>query len=246
MSRIELLGVEIDAIDRSGLLDRLSRWSTGAEPRTVCYVNVHALNLAATDSAFREILNRGDLVFCDGFGVKLGARLVGRDLPDRMTPPDWIDDFLMSLGPSPVFLLGDEPGVAEECSSVMTAKHAGLAIAGTHTGFFEINGEENQRLIRRINESKARVLLVGMGMPRQERWIDENRSTLNPSVVVSVGALFRWYAGVEQRAPRWFTDRGLEWLFRLVRHPIRHFRRYVVGNPLFVARVLQQRVSSRS
>ena len=187
-------------------------------------------------------------MYCDGFGVKLAARLTGQRLPDRMTPPDWIDALLerfASEGIS-VFLVGDEPGVAEACADAIRRNHPGVEVAGTHHGFFEVGSNEDLGLVRSINESSPAVVLVGMGMPRQERWIDQNLDKLDVSLCLPVGALFRWYAGVERRAPSWITSNGLEWLGRLVAHPVRHFRRYVVGLPLFLERVIFWARSERS
>ena len=97
-------------------------------------------------------------------------------------------------------------------------------------------------MIDAINASGATHLLVGFGMPLQEKWIADNASRLRVKTAIAVGALFRWHAGIEQRSPRWMTDYGLEWLGRLAQHPVRHFRRYVIGNPLFLARVARARL----
>lgn len=235
---IALLGVNVHPITRHTLVNTLMDW-TGHRGRKRAYnVNIHALNLAWEQPDFQESLNRADVVYCDGFGPKWAANLSGEALPERMTPPDWIDDFLSKLSAdSPVFLLGDEPDVLAACASKMRAKHPRLLIGGHHHGFFEASGDENEAVIDEINRAEARVLLVGMGMPRQEQWIDDNLDALEIAVAIPVGAMFRYYAGIERRAPRWMTDNGFEWLGRLVSHPARMFRRYFIGNPKFLVRV---------
>ena len=239
---VDLLGVPIHPVSATSLVDSLVAWgeAPATRPRTVFYVNVHAMNLAHEDPAFAEALRAADLVFCDGFGVKWGAKLAGVALPHRLTPPDWIDA-LLGAGQR-VYALGDEPGVAEEFQAEAARRHPGYRDAGAHHGFFAKEGAETDAVVDAINASGATHLLLGLGMPLQERWALACAPRLRVKTIITVGALFRWYAGVEQRAPRWMTDHGLEWLARLAQHPRRHFRRYVIGNPRFVARVVRSRI----
>ena len=215
-------------------------WGHSDTLHRIYNVNVHAMNMASKHDDFRAALNAADLVFCDGYGVKLAARLVGQDIPERMAMSDWMDEFSIRTGEAgqSVFALGDEPGVAADYQQHMTSLHPAYRSAGSHHGFFEKSGLENDRVIDVINASGAKHLLVGFGMPLQERWIEQNASRLKVSVVYPVGATFRWFTGRETRAPKWITDNGLEWLSRLAHHPVKLFCRYVIGNPLFVARVL--------
>ena len=240
--------VPIHPVTPAQLVDILVEWGNGPGFRRVYNVNVHAMNLAAELPDFKKYLQNADLVFCDGFGVKLMAKLAGIDIPSRMTPPDWIDDLAdkaAKRGQS-FFALGDEAGVAARFLEMICSRHPGLGVAGSHHGFFEKTGPQNDAVIETINESGATFLLVGFGMPLQERWIEENAHALRVKVALSVGALFRWDTGYEQRPPRWVTDSGLEWLARLIRHPVRHFRRYALGNPLFVARVLRSLIDGKN
>ena len=241
---VDVLGIPVHPVSPRELVATMVAWGNGTSTRRVYNVNVHAMNLACREADFRAALQRADLVFCDGFGVKWGASLLGHELPHRMTPPDWIDDFAAATARAgqSVYALGDESGVAASFQDLLTQRHPGYRSAGSHHGFFDREGPENEHVVAQINASGATHLLVGLGMPLQERWLEANASQLQPRVLVPVGALFRWYAGVEQRAPRWMTDRGLEWLARFLRHPVRHFRRYAVGNPLFLSRVLAARV----
>lgn len=238
---VTLLDVPIHPISIDQLVDLLIDWGAGDQLRRVFYVNVHAMNLAHEDAAFRHRLQDADLVFCDGHGVRLGARLLGLDIPHRMTPPDWIDRFAAKTAAAgqSVFALGDEAGVAAAFQARLDADHPGYRDAGSHHGFFAKHGRENDAVIDAINASGANHLLVGFGMPLQEEWITTNAARLRVKVALPIGALFRWHSGVERRAPRWMTDHGLEWLARFGSHPVRHFRRYAVGNPRFLLRVLR-------
>lgn len=241
---VDLLGVPIHPISPNFLVRTLVRWGEGTAQRRVFNVNVHAMNLAAHNKRFRSALNRADVVFCDGYGVKWGARLAGHQVPHRMTPPDWVDAFAAataSAGQS-VFALGDETGIADRFQRALRTNHPGYVDAGSHHGFFSQEETENRRVIDLINRSGATHLLVGMGMPRQELWLEQNAALLSPRVLIPVGALFRWYIGVDKRAPRWMTDHGMEWLARFLQHPLRHFGRYAVGNPAFLVRVLAWRI----
>jgi N-acetylglucosaminyldiphosphoundecaprenol N-acetyl-beta-D-mannosaminyltransferase len=242
---LHILDIPIHPVSPGELVATLIDWGRGPMLRKVYNVNVHAMNLAAEEADFKRFLQNADLVFCDGFGVKWGGKILGQPIPFRMTPPDWIDDFAtqtIAAGQS-VFALGDEDGIAKQFQDELRTRHPGYLDAGSHHGFFQKSGPENEAVIELINRSGATHLLVGFGMPLQERWIEANAGRLNVKVVLPVGALFRWYVGYETRAPRWMTDHGLEWLARFLRHPIQHFRRYAVGNPRFLWRVLRSRLS---
>ncbi len=242
---MHLLGVPIHPLDQRALVDLLIAYGDADRLRKVFNVNVHAMNLACEDQGFAAALRDADVVFCDGYGVKWGARLAGIEIPHRLTPPDWIDDFAAATARAgqSVFALGDVEGVAERFQALIACKHPGYKDAGSHHGFFAKSGAPNEDVIEEINASGATHLLVGFGMPLQEHWIVSNAARLTVRTAISVGALFHWRTDVERRAPRWVTDNGLEWFARFVRHPIRHFRRYAIGNPRFLLRVAHERLT---
>ena len=237
-----LLGVPVDRLTPQELLGRL-RGSTESRNCRVYYATAHALNLAAAEERFRASLQGADIVICEGHGVRIGARVAGQPVPDVIQTVDWIDDYLAQLAQDrrSIYLLGDEPGVAKACADEMVRRHPGLKVAGCHHGFFDVARPENQEVVAAIRAAGADVLLVGMGNPRQEYWIDANLEATGVPVALALGAMFRWYAGVEEGAPDWVRHSGLWWLHRLVKHPVRHFQRYVIGNPLFLWRCLLQR-----
>src|SRR5215216_1593321 len=158
---IELLGVRIHTLRRDELLDEIAAVIAARRRAIISYANVHALNLAYDLPWFRAFLNQSDIVFCDGFGVKWGARLVGARLPERFTPPDWItrlveiacrDDFS-------VFMLGARAGVAERVAAEFKRRFPDLRVAGTHHGYFDKtpNSAENQAVIQVINAAKPNL-----------------------------------------------------------------------------------------
>ncbi|MEW6217607.1 MAG: WecB/TagA/CpsF family glycosyltransferase [Candidatus Bipolaricaulota bacterium] len=215
----------------------------------IAYVNAHAVNLAHDLPWFREFLDSCDVVYCDGFGVSLAAWLLGQKVPPRHTPPDWIGDLCKRAEAEglSMFMLGASPGVADKAADRLREHAPGLKIAGIHHGYFNKvrDGSENLAVVRAINLARPNILLVGFGMPLQEQWILQNREELRVGAILTVGALFDHLAGEVKRAPRWMTDRGLEWLGRLVIEPRRLWRRYLLGNPRFLMRVMAHRIGLR-
>lgn len=242
---IDVLGLGVHALTRPDLLDLLERWAIddAGPTRRMYYTNAHVFNVAFGDAEFRRSLNDADVLIFEGFGGCLAADLLGHERPEQLATMDWMDDFLARLASSKatLHLVGDEPGVAERCAAEMIRRHPGLRLGGTHHGFFSKQGPESDAVVAAVNNSGADVLMVGMGNPIQEAWIERNLDRLNVPLVLALGAMFRWYVAEEPRAPAWMRRLHLEWLLRLIRHPVRHFRRYVVGNPAFLLRVLAQR-----
>ncbi len=243
-----LLGVRVHVVDRDDVLAAIGRAiETSHRPVLVNNVNVHAMNVAWRDREFRDILNASDLVFVDGFGVRLGAFLAGLRLGARLTPADWIDDLLRLCGERtwPLYWLGDTDEVGADFAHAISRRHPACRLAGRHHGFFAKQGPASDRVVEEINASGAKILLVGMSMPIQEKWVWANRGRLNPAVCLAVGGLARIYTGHIRRGPRWMTDRGLEWLYRFAVQPRYTWRRYLLGNPLFLWRVLRDRFGLR-
>jgi len=228
--------VVIDAIDRKQLLALVAAACRGRTGLTVGHVNAYCFELLFRDERFAQLFAKMDVVFCDGYGAKLGLRLLGARVAERMTPPDFIDHLFSSLADlgERVFFLGDEPAVVERMARAVDSRFPGL-VAGAHHGFFRI--EDEMELVETIRTSGASLVLVGMGMPRQEEWIMRSRDSLPRCSMMAVGALFRWYTQTEWRGPKWLTDYGFEWLCRLVVQPRRVARRYFIGLPQFAARV---------
>jgi N-acetylglucosaminyldiphosphoundecaprenol N-acetyl-beta-D-mannosaminyltransferase len=235
--------IPIDLGKPADMLRRISSWTRdGAAARRVMYVNAHVLNQSREISDLRDALETADLVYCDGYGVRLAAKALDAEIPHRMTGADWIWGLagLCEGAQRSVYLLGSEPGVAAEAGKRLQRWYPRLRVAGTHHGFFEAGSAHDDRVLEDINACRPDIVLVGMGTPKQELWVQRNAGRVDADVVWTVGALFDYVSGRVPRAPAWLADNGLEWIFRLAIEPQRMWRRYLLGNPVFISRVMAQ------
>ncbi len=235
-----LFDIPIDLAEPTELLRTISGWASEHETKRVMYVNAHVVNQSRVTPGLADALRRADLVYCDGYGVRLAARVLNRPVPHRMTGADWIWGLarMCELAGHPLYLLGSEPPLASEAAARLKHFYPQLDVAGTHHGFFDLESPHNERVIEHITEHRPRIVLVGMSSPKQELWVERYADRLEGAVVWTVGALFDYVSGHVPRAPRWLADNGLEWIFRLAIEPQRMWRRYLLGNPVFLHRVL--------
>jgi N-acetylglucosaminyldiphosphoundecaprenol N-acetyl-beta-D-mannosaminyltransferase len=240
---VNVLGIPIDPLTVSQLHDEIVRIVEAGQRALVLNVNVHCMNLAYERPWLSAMLKRARVVFCDGAGVMLGARLLGERIPERITYADWLWQLaeLASVEGYTMFFLGAEEGIAQLAARNLTARFPDLRVVGTHHGYFAKTGPENEQVVALINALCPDLLIVAFGMPLQEAWLRENWENIEAKVFLTGGACFDYVAGRTPRGPRWMVDHGLEWLCRLWTEPLRLWRRYIVGNPLFILRVLRQR-----
>jgi exopolysaccharide biosynthesis WecB/TagA/CpsF family protein len=241
---VEILGVPFARLDALEAVDAAESLYESADPAWIAVENAHALNIAASDPKHLAVLRRADMVLNDGKGTLLAARLLGSSFPEDLNGNFFTPLLLRRAAERgwSVFFLGAGPGVAEQAATRLTSNEPRLNIVGTRDGF--IQPGEDEAVIKEISESGADLLLIGMGMPRQEQWLDNHVSATGVRLASTVGAFFDFQAGVVPRAPGWMNRLGLEWLYRLYKEPRRLWRRYLIGNPLFVWRVLAQRLRS--
>ncbi|MBT1442988.1 exopolysaccharide biosynthesis polyprenyl glycosylphosphotransferase [Shewanella sp. JM162201] len=251
--KVRLLGIEIDNLSMAQLLDLLMKHAARRQSRHFAFVNTDCLNSAWQDAQYRALLAGCEGVFADGIGVRLGCHLTRQGLKDNLNGTDLFPLLCerAALEGRSIYLLGGSDGIARAAAAAMAAKYPGLVIAGCHHGFIDersafdknstLNENSSASVIEAINQSRADILLVGMGAPRQERWIAKHRENLKVGVALGVGGLFDFYSGRIPRAPLWLRQLGLEWCWRLWQEPGRMWRRYILGNPLFLLRVLAER-----
>jgi len=201
----------------------------------------HTLNLAWARARYREVLNGADLLLNDGLGVQIGSRVAGKPLLDNMVGTDLVPEMCewAAKADISVFLLGGHRGIAERAAEGLRRRVDGVRIAGVHQGYFsEI---EDPIVADKINRSGAGILLVAFGNPLQELWISRNAHRLRCDLCIGVGGLFDHLSGRLRRAPIWLRRMGMEWAFILMFQPHK-WRRYLLGNPLFLFRLLADKL----
>lgn len=244
MDQVDVLGVKVDVLHLEDVLSAIARTIDARQRALIAYVHVSALCNAYQQEWLRNFYNCADLVYCDGMGVQLGARILGKKLPERFALTDWVWDLaeMASARGYRLFLLGNPPGVAERAALKLRERFPDLMVSGTAHGYFDKTPGclENEALIEKVNSTHADILLVGFGVPLQEKWLKENWSHLQTTIALSCGALFEYITGDLRRGPRWMIDHYLEWLARIIISPRRYFRRYLVDNARFLKWIIRQ------
>lgn len=233
-------GVSIVAFeDAPALFQRIAQEIRSPRQSLITYVNAHVVNTAFRLPWLKRFLQSADVVYCDGAGIQWAARLNGQRLPTRLPAADWFLDLFRFLAQErlSVFLLGGEPGVATAMTSLIAALVPGHTVAGCHHGYFLDDPAQEQAVIAEINRLKPDLLVVGLGTPIQEHWVQRCRAQLDVRAILPLGAVMDYFTGRQPRCPRWMGDAGLEWLFRLSAEPRRLMGRYVLGNPWFLGRI---------
>ncbi|UCH12361.1 MAG: WecB/TagA/CpsF family glycosyltransferase [Candidatus Omnitrophota bacterium] len=232
-----ILGIGIDRLTVSEVLEKVKDFVREKGPHEIFYVNADCINRSFLDENYRRIIKNADLVYPDGMGVVWTSRYTDNPLPERVNLGDFMPKLcnLCQKQDFSIFILAGAEGVAEKAARNLRKNFPKLRIAGTHHGYF--SDDEEERIIEKINNSNCDILLVGMGVPKQEEWIDKNKYRLNVPVLWGVGALFDYYSLRLKRAPVWVRRLGLEWLFRLILEPSRLWRRYMLGNIFFIWRI---------
>lgn len=242
--RLDVLGIGVDPFPLREVLDRVVSFVRKDEKRLILYSNVHVANTGYQAPGLRAIINDADLVYVDGSGIRVAAAMLGGWLPARMTGADWIHDLCARAVTEELslFLLAGRPGIAGRAKKKLEDDHPGLKVAGTHHGYLVGDAEANEEALSEIDRTRPDIVIVGMGTPTQEEWIHAHFDRIEAPVVWGVGALFDFVTGEVKRGPRWMLDSHLEWAARLWVEPKRLWRRYLVGNALFLGRVFLQRL----
>lgn len=239
--RVRVCDVLFDNVNVAQALEQLRHMLEDPATQTVSFVNASCVNTAASNRGYRHALGRAALVLPDGIGIKIAGDLLGQPLRQNVNGTDLFAPLcdLLAARRARIYLLGGQPGVAEQTARVVSGRWPALQVVGWRDGYF--GTAEEGDVVAQVRASRADVLLVARGVPTQDVFIDRHRHHLGVRVAMGVGALFDFVSGRVDRAPRWMREIGLEWAWRLGLEPARLWRRYLVGNVTFLLRVLLQR-----
>lgn len=241
-----VLGVQIDALSWEAALERMLGWARARESRYVTICNVHVVVSASRDEPYREVINGSDMATPDGAPVAWMLRRLGFANQSRISGPDVMWELCARAANEglPIYCYGSTANTLGLLETRLRAAFPALRMTMESPPFRALTDEEDAAAVERINAGGAGIVFVGLGCPKQERWMAEHRGRVN-AVMIGVGAAFDFHAGTVQRAPSWMRDNGLEWLHRLASEPRRLWKRYMVTNTLFIAGAARQLLSGR-
>jgi N-acetylglucosaminyldiphosphoundecaprenol N-acetyl-beta-D-mannosaminyltransferase len=233
-----VLGTQVEALQIPDVIRQMEMWICQRDQsHFVAVTNVHVVMEARHDAYFRRVLDSADLRVPDGMPLIWVGRLRGHSLPRRVYGPDLLLDFCRETHEKSYrhFFYGGAPGVSHALGERLRARFPHLKIAGAYSPpFRRLTPQEDAMQIAMINQAAPDVLWVGLGCPKQERWIYEHRHLLHVPVAVGVGQAFDIHSGRSKQAPNWLREHGFEWLYRLAAEPRRLWRRYLVYNSKFM------------
>jgi N-acetylglucosaminyldiphosphoundecaprenol N-acetyl-beta-D-mannosaminyltransferase len=233
---IRILGVKVTPITAWLLLSRVDDIIEKKSKETILPINAHFVNLAYQHRWLRDFADQVEYFLCDGRGVLL----LRQRIPEQIRFLDWVHQLFAvaeTRGYS-LYFLGAEKTTVQTAATEVQRQFPGLRIAGVHDGYFEKTGTSNDRVLGEINRAEPDILLTGFSMPVEEKWLLENKKRLNVKLIILGAGCFEFLAGNVPTCPKWLSQVYLEWFFRLITEPPRLFKRYIIGNPLFVARVV--------
>lgn len=239
---VHVLGVRVHTVQMPEVLKQIEHWIEERDKcRYIVATGMHGVMESRRDPAFKEIVNSADLFIPDGMAVVWAARRRGVRSARRVCGSDLMWEFFKIAEQKgfKIFFYGDTENTLRNLTGRLNELFPKLKIVGTHSPPFRtLTPEEDTQEVAMINESGADVIWVGLGLPKQERWMFEHKDRLSVPVIVGVGAAFKFASGQVQRAPRWVGDRGFEWLWRFVREPRRVWRRVLLDGPSFTCQIM--------
>ncbi len=244
MNGVRILNCEFAPLTIAGTVDWARDWIKSGERGYICTVNVAILMMMRSDPRLQRFVDRASLVVVDGQPLVWASRLQQDHLPERVTGVDLVDE-LCALAANEgfgVYFLGARREVIETAAKRLVERFPGLDVRGIADGYFDAT-EAGERA-RAIRESGAKLLIVGMGVPRQEYFIEDQWDDLGVELVIPVGGSFEVIAGTARRAPVFLQRIGMEWSFRLAQEPRRLWKRYLVTNTQFIYHLLKSTLSS--
>lgn len=237
ISQVNILGIRIDQVDHADSIKIIADAVKRKVKLRIITANPELIYKAEKDALLRDMINSADLIVPDGVGVVWAARILGKDIKERVTGIDLATRILEAGSNNQwrIFLLGSKPGIAEKAAAEQSVRYPGILVA-SHHGYF--TKEEEPSVIRKIQHFAPDILLTGLGAPKQEYWNEENDGLA--LVKIGVGGSIDVLAGEVKRAPQFYRRFGIEWLYRLISEPSRIRRQVVL--PLYLLRVIRQKL----
>ena len=239
---LKFLGVRIDNLTMGEAAAQIVGLTRSKVPAQICFVNADCVNISFSDGKYKDTLSGARFVLADGIGVRVAGNIFNQHIRENINGTDMLPYLCAATEEAglSLYLLGGRPGVPEGAAAWMRERYPELRIAGLRHGYFST--DEEPEVIEGIAASCADILLVALGAPRQDKWISAHMHELGVKVGIGVGGLLDFYAGRIPRAPVWMRELGMEWLYRFWQEPRRMWRRYFIGNAIFLYRVIRERV----
>ena len=240
--KIKIFDIEFDNLKTKEVLELFDSTIKKGLKKSVFYINADCLNKTFKDEEYKNTLKNSDIVLADGSGINIACNLLGKNLSENLNGTDMLP-YVCELAQKEqynIYFLGAKEGIAEKMSDELKKKYPQLNIVGVHHGFLK-DSQEELSVINKINSSKTNILFVAMGAPYQEKFINKYKNQIDANLIFAVGGLFDFYSNTIKRAPVYLRETGFEWVYRMIQEPKRMWRRYILGNPLFIYRVLSHK-----
>ncbi len=243
--RVSILGIPIDNLTMDEAVKVILHRTEVKKQSRVSFVNADCANISWKNQEYMRTLVECDVVLADGIGMKLAGRMLKQNIRENVNGTDMFPRLCkgMEAEGKTMFLLGGRPEVPDAVAAWVAERYPNLKICGFQHGYY--SADEEAAVIERINECQPDVLIVAFGAPRQEIWIKKHLEECGAKVAIGVGGLLDFYSGRIPRAPLWMRELGIEWVYRFIQEPGRLWKRYLVGNTIFMMRFLVKRGSGR-
>ena len=246
----KLFNIYVNNLTMEECLNEIDKFINDGEYHYIVTPNVDHIVKLQHDYEFKKVYDNADLILTDGMPLIWYSRMLNEPIKEKLSGSDLFPKVceLASKKNYKVFLLGAKEGVAKEAAQRLEKKYKGLNIVGTYSPQFgfEENYQEIENIINIINESKPDILAVGLGAPKQEKFLYEYRKLLKVPVSLAIGASIDFEAGNIKRAPIWMQKSGFEWLYRLLKEPKRMYKRYLIEDMKFIKIIVEDTISKKA
>lgn len=244
--RIKICNVKIDNVSFQDVIQRISELVSSNNNSFIITPNIDHIVRLQRDGFFKETYDNASLVLADGMPLLWASKFLGTPLKEKISGSDLLPKLCEVSADKgwKVFFLGGREGAANKAAEVLKNRFFGLKIVGTYCPFFGFENDinENQKIVSMIKEAKPDILFVGLGSPKQEKWIYKYKDQYQVPVSIGIGVSFELTSGIVKRAPVWMQKCGLEWFWRLMMEPKRLWKRYLIDDPVFFWLVLRQKL----